>query len=115
MGSPELLCDVRPVDDPHSKTMPYARNGVREYLILLTDRKPAEVRWLQLDGLGGTPLEPDPEDNLLKSRVFPGLWLDPVALLAGDLPTLLATVDRGTATKDHAAFVEQLKSRSNAE
>ena len=109
-GAPELVIEVSASTaslDLNAKLAAYARNGVREYLILLTDRQPAELRWLLLDGLGGTRLEPDPADSLLKSRVFPGLWLDSTALLAGDLPALIAAVDRGAATDDHAAFVER--------
>ena len=34
--------------------------------------------------------------------------LDPVALIDGDAARLIATVDRGTATPEHAAFVERL-------
>jgi hypothetical protein len=36
------------------------------------------------------------------------LWLDPAALLAGDLDALIATLDRGLATPEHEASVAQL-------
>jgi hypothetical protein len=45
---------------------------------------------------------------MLRSKVFPGLWLDVEALIARDLPRLLAAVDRGTATDEHRAFVARL-------
>jgi hypothetical protein len=44
----------------------------------------------------------------LRSVVFPGLWLDPAALTAGDLARVLTTLQAGTATPEHAAFVRSL-------
>lgn len=109
-SAPEFVAEVSASTasiDLNAKLTAYARNGAREYLILLTDRTPAEVRWLNLDaGLDPVQMDPDPGDGLLKSRVFPGLWLDPAALLAGDLPALFAAVDRGMATDQHAAFAK---------
>jgi len=43
--------------------------------------------------------------------VFPGLWLDPAALLRGDRRKLMAVLRRGLASKEHRAFVEKLKRR----
>jgi hypothetical protein len=40
--------------------------------------------------------------------VFPGLWLDPHALAAGDRAALRAALDRGLATAEHAAFAARL-------
>ncbi len=57
------------------------------------------------------PLE---ADGTLRSRVFPGLWLDPAALWAGDAAALLATLQRGLANPAHAAFVERLRATSGA-
>ena len=45
---------------------------------------------------------------MYRSTVFPGLWLDPAALLAGDRRRLRAVVDLGCATPEHAAFVARL-------
>jgi hypothetical protein len=56
-------------------------------------------------------LEADPGDGLLKSEVFPGLWLDAPALLRRDLATVLAALNRGLAGPEHAAFIERLASR----
>jgi hypothetical protein len=46
-----------------------------------------------------------------KSRIFAGLWLDGPALLARDSARLLATVQQGLATKEHAAFVRRLQEK----
>ena len=48
------------------------------------------------------------DDGLYRSTVFPGLWLDPLALLTGDRRRLRAVLDLGCATPEHAAFVARL-------
>jgi hypothetical protein len=48
-------------------------------------------------------------DGLLRSWIFPGLWLDPAALLRGDLPALFAAVARGIADPEHGRFVAELQ------
>ena len=45
------------------------------------------------------------EDGLHRSAVFPGLWLDPHALLRGDRQRLRSLIDLGCATVEHAEFV----------
>ena len=53
------------------------------------------------------PLSPD-ADGLLKSTVFPGLWLDAPALVRADLAGVLAVVADGARSAEHAEFVERL-------
>ena len=70
---------------------------------------PDEFYWFgQVQG----PLVPRPlsSDGLYRSRTFPGLWLDPVALLRGDTQRLRGMVDRASAA-EHAAFVARLAGR----
>jgi hypothetical protein len=52
------------------------------------------------------------DDGILRSHVFPGLWLDPTALLRHDLATVLATVQQGASSPEHAAFVATLQPRT---
>ena len=47
-------------------------------------------------------------DGLRRSRAFPGLWLDPQAILAGNLPAVLAQLQEGLATSEHGQFVQYL-------
>jgi len=49
------------------------------------------------------------EDGCFHSEVFPGLWLEPRALLGDDLPALRAIVQRGVLDPAHAAFVQRLR------
>jgi hypothetical protein len=43
-----------------------------------------------------------------RSSVFPGLWLDPSAIIELNSQELLATLREGLATPEHTAFVKQL-------
>ena len=109
---PELVVEVRDRAtriEAETKPSVYTRHGVREHLVVLLGETPAEVRWMTLDPAHGpTPIKPD-ADGVIKSGVFPGLWLDPAALLAGDGAKLLATLDRGLATDEHVDFAERVK------
>ena len=48
-------------------------------------------------------------DGIVRSRGFPGLWLDVEALLRGDRLALRGTVAHGVATPEHAAFAARLQ------
>ena len=69
--------------------------------------EPDEVIWYVLDGSQFVPLAAD-ADGIHRSRAFPGLWLDAVALLAGDRAGVRAVLNRGMSTPEHAAFVAKL-------
>lgn len=49
--------------------------------------------------------------GLDRSAVYPGLWLDPQALVQGDRQRLRAVRDLGCATPEHAEFVTRLAAR----
>jgi Uma2 family endonuclease len=106
-GAPELVIEVSystQAYDLNDKLAAYREAGVREYVVVLGEDR---IEWLVLrDGRYETHA-PEP-DGLLRSTVFPGLWLDAPALLAGDIARLFAAVDRGTSTPEHAAFVARL-------
>jgi Uma2 family endonuclease len=108
-GAPELIAEVASSsvsDDLHVKLPVYRRNGVREYLVWrVLDR---EIDWFVLRAGQYERMAVDAE-GLLRSAVFPGLWLDPAALLRGDLATALATAQRGLGSPEHAAFVSRLQ------
>jgi Uma2 family endonuclease len=108
-GAPELIVEVAASSanyDLHDKLEAYRRNGVQEYLVWLTvDEK---VRWFELEE-GRYVLKSPQEDGLLKSRVFPGLWLDVNALFDDDLARVLAVLQTGLADAEHLALVEKLR------
>ena len=67
--------------DLHDKLNAYRRNAVREYVVWRV--WDAAVDWFILRG-GRFELLPL-VDGIYKSEVFPGLWLEPAAVLRGDL------------------------------
>ena len=68
--------------DLNQKKRAYARNGVPEYIVYLAYEQ--RVIWHILRA-GVYEEQQADEDGVLKSERFPGLWLLPDALLAGDL------------------------------
>jgi len=109
-GSPELVVEVAASSssyDLHQKLHVCRRAGVREYLVLRTED--AAIDWFVLRGGAYERLPADPR-GILRSEVFPGLWLDGPALLRGDPAALRAAVTAGTATDAHARFRAQLAS-----
>jgi Uma2 family endonuclease len=112
-GAPELVAEVASSSvsfDLHTKLHVYRRNGVREYMVWrVLDR---EVDWFVLRESEYQRLLPS-ADGLLKSENFPGLWLDAAALIRGDLPAVLAAVQRGCETREHAGFVARLNPATN--
>lgn len=108
-GAPELIAEVAASSasyDLHTKLNAYRRNGVREYIVWRT--LDGEIDWFHFEGGEYRRLAPD-AGGILKSRVFPGLWLDPAALLRGDLARVLAVVQEGAVGPDHAQFVERFQ------
>ncbi len=86
----------------------YQTLGCKEYLVHVVE-EPGAVHWMRLEG--GRYRDLTPEDGILRSRVYPGLWLDVTAYLAGDARAVDATLRRGLATPEHAAFVADLARR----
>jgi len=111
VGAPELVIEVARSTreaDLGPKFLDYQRAGVREYLVVTLD--PDEVHWFVRRGDRLAPLPPS-DDGTYRSEVFPGLWLDPGALFAGDVDALLTALERGKATAEHAAFAAALAAR----
>jgi Uma2 family endonuclease len=110
-GAPEFLAEVcisSTAYDLHQKLEVYQQAGVQEYLaVLMLER---EVRWHRLTRRRFKAVAA-PADGVYRSGVFPGLWLDAVALLAGDLARVRAVLQEGIASPEHKAFIERLAAR----
>lgn len=107
-GAPELVCEVAASSanlDLHLKLNMYRRNGVREYVVWVIDER--DVRWFELAEGTFDRVSPD-ADGLLRSKVFPGLWLDPAALATGDMSKVLDVARAGIASPEHEAFARTL-------
>ena len=74
----------------------------------------AHVEWFVLREGVYESLKPD-ETGILRSEVFPGLWLQPAALWSNDLAVMLSVLQEGLASPEHIAFVEQLKAKSQSQ
>jgi Uma2 family endonuclease len=111
-GAPELVAEIAASSaqyDLNEKLQVYCRNGAREYLVWrVLDQA---IDWFVLREGRYEPLLVD-ETGLYKSEVFPGLWLDPAALLRGDLVSVLQTLQQGVASPEHAAFVAHLQQKA---
>jgi Uma2 family endonuclease len=108
-GAPELVAEIAASSaalDLHTKLRVYRRNRVQEYIVWrVLDRT---IDWFvlrqgQYDRLLLSPA------GFYQSEVFPGLWLDPDALIRGDLITVFQVLQQGLASAEHAAFVARLR------
>ena len=108
-GAPELIAEVASSSasyDLHDKLRAYRRNGVREYIVWrVWDR---EIDWFVLREGTYERLAPTAE-GVYHSEVFPGLWLDAAALLAGNLAQSIQVVQQGLASPEHVEFVARLQ------
>ncbi len=109
-GTPELICEVSGSSlsrDLGIKLELYRSVGVREYLTVLLDSD--QVIWRQL--VRGRYREMKPAgDGLLRSRTFPGLWLDPAALW-NPKRSVRTALEKGIRSPEYAAFVRRLSAR----
>lgn len=113
-GPPELVVEIAASSaayDLHERVARrvYQRSGVQEYLALQVYE--GETTWWALREGVYEPLAAD-EAGILRSEVFPGLWLNAPAFWAGDLAAVLATLQDGLASSEHAAFAAQLQAQA---
>ena len=76
-AQPELVAEIAASSvsyDLGKKKHAYERNGVREYLVWRVQDR--ELDWFVLRDGQYEPLAAG-DDGILRSTVFPGLWLDP--------------------------------------
>ena len=107
-GAPELIVEIAASSasyDVHQKLNVYRRNQVQEYLVWRFYEQ--EFDWFRLQAGEYIKLEPD-SDGIIRSQIFPGLWLDKNALLMGDLGKVLVILQRGLETAEHRDFVNKL-------
>ena len=108
-GSPELIVEIAASSaaiDRGTKKQVYRRNGVLEYVIWQVYDN--QLEWFGLTDGEYQLLSPD-GDGILRSQVFPGLWLAVDALLSHQMAQVLEVLQVGLASPEHAAFVAQLR------
>lgn len=108
-GAPELVVEVALSSasiDLHAKRRDYEQAGVLEYIVVVLRQRLIRRFVLQQ----GTYHEPAADaDGIVRSHVFPGLWLHAEALLQLDGVRLMEVLRQGLATPEHARFVHQLQ------
>ncbi len=107
-GAPELVAEIAAssaTKDLHDKKRAYRRNGIQEYIVWQVFE--SIVSWFSLQDGEYVSLIPDAA-GIIRSQVFPGLWLDVPALVAGNMPQVLVMLQLGINSAEHQAFVAQL-------
>jgi Uma2 family endonuclease len=110
-GAPELVAEIAASSaaiDLGDKKRAYRRNGIKEYIVWQVFEQ--KLDWFSLQDGEYVPLPVD-QDGIIRSQVFPGLWLAVEDLLAGNMARVLAVVQEGLASPDQAAFCQQLAER----
>lgn len=107
-GAPELVAEIASSSasyDLNVKLNAYRRNGVREYVVWrVLDR---EIDWFVLRD-GEYRRASTGSSGRYRSETFPGLCLDPGAMIRGDMATVLARLREGLNDPEHETFVSRL-------
>lgn len=107
--APQLIVEVAGSSasyDLHEKLIVYQRFGVKEYVVWQLYEN--QLDWFQLVQGKYERLPPD-ADQVVRSRIFPGLYLAVEALLAGDMETVFTTLQQGLQSEQHQVFVRYLQ------
>ncbi|MCW5313745.1 Uma2 family endonuclease [Nostoc sp. KVJ3] len=107
-GAPELVIEIAASSvsiDLHDKKKVYGRNGVKEYIVWQIFEN--KLDWFHLQQGEYVSLEID-ADGIIKSQLFPGLWLSMSDLLAGNMQQVLTVLQVGLNSSEHQIFVQQL-------
>ena len=128
-GAPELIVEIAASSaayDLQEKLQVYRRNGVQEYIVwqvptglrrfcetskarrALSDKV---IDWFCLKNGEYIKLRSDAA-GIIKSEVFPGLWLAVTSLLEDDLAQVIQTVQQGVSTSEHKSFSQQINSQN---
>lgn len=107
-GAPELVAEVAASSaskDLYDKKRAYRRNGIQEYIVWQVFD--STVSWFNLQNGEYVALIPN-ASGIIQSQVFPGLWLDVSALVAGNMQQVLAVLQKGLSSVEHQMFIQQL-------
>jgi len=110
-GSPELVFEVAASSvnyDLFEKKNAYHANQVQEYIVWQTlDHR---LDWFEWTPAAYVSCAPDAK-GIIKSKAFPGLWLNASALLQGRNDLVLKTVEQGARSPEHKRFVASLRAK----
>jgi Uma2 family endonuclease len=107
-GAPELIVEIAASSssyDLHDKKKAYRRNRVQEYIVWQIYEE--KILWFRLENEEYVEVKPDAK-GILRSQIFPGLFLDVKAMLKGDVAKALKTLQSGLASPAQKTFVRKL-------
>jgi Uma2 family endonuclease len=110
IGPPELVVEIAHSSaslDLGRKRKRYILGGVAEYLVVCTQLR--EIRWFDLQN----NVEYQADDaGIIKSRMFPGLWLSIMAIFGdSNYKPAIKVLNQGLQSVEHADFVKTLRPR----
>lgn len=112
-GPPELVVEIAHSTvaiDLHEKKSDYEQCQIGEYVVICVEEQ--QVHWFDFVSRRTKKL---PADGILRSRMFPGLWIDCPALFAYDTLRLVQILNKGVASPEHARFVKRLARAAKSE
>ena len=111
-GGIELVVEVAVSSrsiDLHAKRDAYKKAGVIEYCVVSVESR--ELFWFHFPD--DIRMSPD-RKGVVRSNVFPGLWIHTEALLGLDSVKLREVAEQGIASRPHAVFVRKLERQRKA-
>jgi Uma2 family endonuclease len=114
-GAPELVAEIAASSatlDLRDKKRVYRRNRVQEYLVWQVFEQ--KLDWFSLEAEDYVPLTAD-ANGVIRSAVFPGLWLAISDLLQGNMQKVLAVLQTGLNSNEHQRFIQHLASQMNSD
>jgi Uma2 family endonuclease len=109
--APDLIAEIAASSvsyDLHQKLEVYRRHRVREYIVWRAEDGAFDHFVLARGRFDRTEIV----RGILRSVVFPGLWLAINALIKEDTRTVYRTLQKGIRSEEHRAFVEALAERN---
>ncbi|HIK12631.1 MAG TPA: Uma2 family endonuclease [Oscillatoriaceae cyanobacterium M33_DOE_052] len=107
-GAPELVIEIAASSasyDLNDKLNVYQSHGVKEYIVWQVYEN--QLDWFQLQQNIYLPLNAD-SNGIIRSQIFPGLWLSVDGLRQRNRAQLQAVLQQGLQTSAHQEFVEKL-------
>jgi Uma2 family endonuclease len=113
-GAPDLLGEVAKSSLIHDSTVKMAicrEAGIPEFILWRVEDR--AIEWYFLNNGEYQELATGP-DGIIRSKTFPGLWLDFEAMIRRDDQAVLRALQQGIASDEHAQFVAALQQAATA-
>jgi Uma2 family endonuclease len=110
-GAPELIVEIAASSasfDLHEKLLVYQSHGAREYIVWRTRDREFDHFVLRQNEYHRVPSV----GGIIRSEVFPGLWIDTAALLDNNPALALQRLQQGIDSPEHQTFIAALRQRA---